>query len=96
MAVHMRTKRVYAHCHKEKFIGWLSVIITEYNIMTLYQRNMLMCTEWLVLIPPLSKLLTENHIAAVSLCSLTLLEQTANNVRKKTSCVSIHAWCVLK
>ncbi|OCK79378.1 hypothetical protein K432DRAFT_299970 [Lepidopterella palustris CBS 459.81] len=30
---------------KEKFIGYLSVIVMELNIVTLYRRSMLMCTE---------------------------------------------------
>ncbi|KAK4986577.1 hypothetical protein LTR66_007827 [Elasticomyces elasticus] len=30
----------------ETFIGYLSMIIMELNIMVLYRRNMLMCAEW--------------------------------------------------
>lgn len=32
----------------ECFMGWLSLILLELNIMSLYQRSMLFCTEWSV------------------------------------------------
>lgn len=28
-------------------MGWLSLILLELNIMSLYQRSMMFCTEWL-------------------------------------------------
>ena len=33
----------------EKYLGYLSVVIIELNIMKLYHRNMLCCTEWYVI-----------------------------------------------
>lgn len=35
-----------------KFIGYLSLVILELNIYSLYQRNMLLCTEWQVFRAP--------------------------------------------
>lgn len=34
---------------EEEFEGYLSTIITELNITTLRQQNMLMCNEWFVM-----------------------------------------------
>lgn len=34
---------------EEEFEGYLSIIITELNVSTLRQQNMLMCNEWFVL-----------------------------------------------
>jgi hypothetical protein len=33
---------------EEEFEGYLSIIITELNMSTLRQQNMLMCNEWFV------------------------------------------------
>jgi hypothetical protein len=34
---------------EDEFEGYLSMVITELNISTLRQQNMLMCNEWFVM-----------------------------------------------
>ena len=37
-----------AHRLAARFMGWLSVILLELNIMSLHQRDRMFCTEWSV------------------------------------------------